>query len=220
MDDDEDGADEVADLELVDSKGGWGVETPMGESVRDEGLESFAVEVGFLVGGEVAGLCEALVAARDGAHVRLFASVGAEVGSQVEVERELLATDVALVGLVSRMHEHVSFELGIVEKALATGGHRTDVLPFSVSHHVLSECAVVRETLVAVGILADINAISAYFNYYHLSLTMAICTYLLPMSRAVLSLFDSSPTGCCLGFSGTHRPSVSKAGVCSPLRPR
>lgn len=37
-------------------------------------------------------LCEALAAAREGAHVRPFASVGAHMRAQIEVEREALAT--------------------------------------------------------------------------------------------------------------------------------
>ncbi len=47
-----------------------------------------------------------------------FSSVNSKVRLQVEVKAEFLVADFALIWFLARMHKHVAFEFGVVEKSL------------------------------------------------------------------------------------------------------
>lgn len=51
--------------------------------------------------------------------------------SQIEVERESLIANVALVRLLAGMHQLVSLQLRVVKKSLATSSHRANICPLS-----------------------------------------------------------------------------------------
>ena len=61
-----------------------------------------------LVSVQVGLLVEALVAAGIGTHEWFFASMYSHVSFEVEIEREALSANVALVWLLSCVHKHVS----------------------------------------------------------------------------------------------------------------
>lgn len=65
--------------------------------------------------------------------------MGAEVGAQVEVEREPLVAERALEWLFAGVHELVPFEFGVVEEPFVAAVNRTYVLPLAMGHEVLSE---------------------------------------------------------------------------------
>jgi hypothetical protein len=71
-----------------------------------------SVQVRFLV--------ESLIAALIRANERLLTSVDTHMSLQVEIEREALATEVAPVGFLACMDQHMPFELCIIEESLST----------------------------------------------------------------------------------------------------
>ena len=72
------------------------------------------------MGVQVRFLVEALIAALIRANERLLTSVDAHMSLQVEIEREALAAEVAPVGFLACMDQHVPFELCIIEESLPT----------------------------------------------------------------------------------------------------
>ena len=65
----------------------------------------FFVEVGFLVGGQVARLGEAFVAAWKVANVRLLSSMCAQVRTQIEIQREAFVTKCTLERFLTRVDQ-------------------------------------------------------------------------------------------------------------------
>ncbi len=92
----------------------------------------------------------------------------AEVGAKIEVKGELLAADLAVVGLIAGVHEHVSLQLRIVQETFPACVHRTKVLSFSMSHHVLPQCAVIPKAFVAIRVLTHIRP-APHYLYISLS---------------------------------------------------
>lgn len=73
-----------------------------------------------LVRMQVRFLVEALVAALEGADEWLLARVDAHVRLQIEVKGESLVTELALVRLFARVHQHMPLEFGVVQESFAT----------------------------------------------------------------------------------------------------
>ena len=96
------------------------------------------IKMRLLMSRQIAGLREALVAVWISANVRLFTSVRPQMRSQVEIERESLAAEGALERLFTRMDQLMALELRVVEELLAAAGNRTNVLPLTMGHSVLS----------------------------------------------------------------------------------
>ena len=96
------------------------------------------IKMRLLMSCEIAGLREALVAVWISANVRLFSSMCPQMRSQVEVEGEALAAKGALKRLLSGMDQLMALELRVVEELLAAAGNRTNVLPLTMGHSVLS----------------------------------------------------------------------------------
>lgn len=84
------------------------------------------------------------------AHVGLEASVGADVGPQIEVQRELLCADFALVGFLASVDQLMSLQLRLVQKLFVARSHLAHVLSLPMGRHVLFEGALVREDLATV----------------------------------------------------------------------
>lgn len=63
------------------------------------------IEMGLLVGGQIAGLGEPLIAVRIGTNVGFLTRVCAQMRSQVEVKGEAFAAKCALKRLLARMHK-------------------------------------------------------------------------------------------------------------------
>jgi hypothetical protein len=65
--------------------------------------------VRLLMGCQVRGLRESFVAVLKAAHVRFFACVGTQVSSQIEIQAEAFAAYFTLVGLLTSVHQLMSF---------------------------------------------------------------------------------------------------------------
>ena len=96
------------------------------------------------------------MAARERANVWLFARVCPQMRSQIEVQRKPLATNITLVGLLSRVHKLMSFQFRVVQEFLAAGRHLADVHSLAVRHLVLSVWALVIKDLPALIFLAHV----------------------------------------------------------------
>jgi hypothetical protein len=94
---------------------------------------------------EVCGLCKFLVASVERANIRPVTRMDADVGAQVEVERETLATAFkgALEGFLAGMHQLVPLQLGALNKGLATLG--TNVYPGTMGMEVFSHRRIVAK---------------------------------------------------------------------------
>lgn len=73
-----------------------------------------------LVSMQVALLIEPLVAVVVWANEWFLSGVNAHVRLEVEVEREALAAEVALVGFLPRVHQHVPLQLRVIQEPLPT----------------------------------------------------------------------------------------------------
>jgi len=101
--------------------------------------------VRLLMGVQVALLVEALVAVWVGTAEGLLASVDAQVGLEVEVQRKLLVANVALVWLFARVHQHVALQFRVVQKPFVAAIKRALEQFIAVNSHVfLQTCSVVK----------------------------------------------------------------------------
>ena len=71
------------------------------------------------------------------------------MGPQVEVEREPLVAERTLERLLSRVDQLMSLEFRVVKESLVAALHWADVLPFAMSHQMLSERGRVLEEFTA-----------------------------------------------------------------------
>jgi hypothetical protein len=107
------------------------------------------VQVGLLMGCQVRRLGESLVTARVGTDVWLLSRVGSQMSPEVEIQGKPFSTEFTLERLLSCMHKLMPFELRIVQEPFSTVVYRADILPLTVSHHVLPHGGAVLEDLAA-----------------------------------------------------------------------
>ena len=69
---------------------------------------------------------------------------------QIEVQRESFVASLTFVGLLSSMHELMSFELGVVKELLVASGHWTREHSFTMSHLVFAIRSLIREDFLTV----------------------------------------------------------------------
>jgi len=110
----------------------------------------------FFVRCEVGGLSKPFAAVWERAYVRFLASVCPQMRPQIKVQTKALATNVALVRLLSRVDQLVPLEFAVVKEFLATALLRAHIEPLAMGNEMLSISNKISEDLHAVFNLADV----------------------------------------------------------------